>query len=175
MTFYATVVFQIYECLFLVPFLSFWLLSLVSFRKLVFQKLVTIQLLECKFCLGQQNTFHPHKNSQKLSLYKKLPNYILGWSVWNRKVTNSIELAQNWNTLSKFDKKNYFFNNTTHSRFTWLCKPGCKYRHSFRCTLRFQKFAKKQRYEVLVNRWRFMWSDLQFKNIFWYCYCWKAS
>ena len=44
-----------------------------------------------------------------------------------------------------------------------------------RCKLWIYRFVKKQRYKILVNIWGFIWRDLQFRSICWYCYCWESS
>ena len=36
-------------------------------------------------------------------------------------------------------------------------------------------FDKKQLYKVLVNFWRLLWRDLQFKGLCWPCYSWETS
>ena len=80
--------------------------------------------------------------------------------------TAKSQLLYNWLKIGtfqpKFDKI-YFFINILNL-FTMLCKKNGKSGVCAWSKLWIYWFVKKQRYKVLVNFWRFMWKDLQFKK-----------
>ena len=158
----------------LLVFLWFCSLSLVAFEEFIFRKLVTNQLFGWKFCAGQQDTFYPHQNYEQVSLYKKSRLFIIGRCIRDGKATTCLQVTLKWNFLTKTWQKLLFL--STLSDTLWCyAKRNWKSRVCSRCKFWVYRFVKKQRYKLFVNLWRFMWRDLQFKSICWYCYCWQTS
>ena len=76
---------------------------LVGFGKFIFQKIVTNKLFGWDFCVVQQHTINPHQD-WNVKLYKKVHFDIIGWSIWDAKNFTYLELAQNWNPQTYFEK-----------------------------------------------------------------------
>ena len=65
--------------------------------------------------------------------------------------------------------KNLLFLSTFATSLRCYAKGDLKSRVRAWCKLWIYWFVKKQRYEVLVNFWRLLWGDLQFKGFCWHC------
>ena len=99
--------------------------------------------------------------------------YFIGWSLRNWKIAAFLQLAKNWNTPNNLWQFFFFFNIPNLLRCN--AKGNWKSRVCSWSKLWKLWFVKNQRYKKLVNLWRFIWRDLQFKSIRWHCNCWKTS
>ena len=158
------------RCLCFCPnFLSFCWSSLVGFGEFTSQKLVTNQLFGLEFCAVRQDTFYPHQGYEQVNFYKKSSFYFIGWSCWNWKIAACLQLAKNWNTLTKV-WKNSLFELTFPTFLRCYAKGNWKSRVCACSKLWIYWFFKKQRYKVLDKFWRFLWKDSQIKGLFWTCH-----
>ena len=155
-------------------FLSFCWSSLVAFGEFTFQKLVTSQLFVLEFCAVQQDTFYPHQGYEHVNFYKKSSLYFIGWSFRNWKIAAYLQLVKNWNISTKV-WQDLLFLSTFPTSLRCYAKVNWKSWVCARSKLWIYWFVKKQRYKVLVNYWRLLWRDLQFKSLCWHCHCWETS
>ena len=155
-------------------FLSFCWSSLLAFGEFTFQKLVTNQLFWLEFYAVRQDTFYPQQYYEQVNFYKKSCLYFIGWTFRNWKIAASLQLAKNWKVSTKV-WQNLLFLSTFSTSLRCYAKRNRKSRVCAWSKLWIYWFVKKQRYKVLVNFWRFMWSELQFKGLCWHCHSWETS
>ena len=74
----------------------------------------------------------------------------------------------------KFDKI-YFFSSTFSTSLRWYAKRNWKSWVCARSKIWFHWFAKKQRYKVFVDVWRFLLREFHFKSLCWHCHPWETS
>ena len=155
-------------------FLSFPWSSLVAFGDFTFQKLVTNQMFGLKFCAVRRDTVYPHQHYEQVTFYKKLSLYFIGWSFRNWKIAVYLQLAKNWNIWTKVGQNSILLSTFSSSLRcyaegnwkSWVCSWSKLWSYWF---------VKKQRCKVLVNFWRLIWRDLQFKRLCWHCQRWETS
>ena len=84
--------------------------------------------------------------------------------------TAKSQLIYNWLKIGTFQPnidKIYFFHQHSQLFFDIMSKEierDWKSRVRWRCKLLTKRFVKKQRYNVLVNLWQFMWRDMNFQK-----------
>ena len=81
--------------------------------------------------------------------------------------------SKNGSFQPKYDKIHFFQH--SHTLYDAMQKEIENLEFAQGVNFEFIDSLLKQRYKVLVNHWRFMWRDLLFKSICWYCYYWQTS
>ena len=172
--FFGTNLFQIFNCIFVPTFFEFVDYLWLPLENLYFRNLWRNHRLGGKSVQCSRMHFFLTKTMNKLIFYKTLRLYIIGRSLRDRNVTVCLQLAQKWNLSTKV-WQNLLFLSTLSDFFWCYVKRGWKSRVFSRCKLWFYRFVEKQQYKLLVNPWRFLWKDLEFKTTWWYCCCWQTS
>ena len=144
-------------------FLSFCWSSLVAFGEFTFQKIVTNQQFGLEFCAVRQDTFYPHQDYEQVNFYKKSSLYFIGWSLRNWKSAAYLHLVKNWNILTEV-RQNILLLSTFATSLWCYAKGNWKSRVCAWSKFWIYWFAKKQRYKILANFWRFLWRELQFQK-----------
>ena len=154
-------------------FLSFCWSSLIAFGEFIFQKLVTNQLFELAFCAVRQDTFYPYQDYEQVNFYKKSSLYFIHWSFRNWKDAAYLQLAESEINSTRV----YFFYQHSQPLYDVMQKENenLEFVQGVNPNLCNYWLVEKQRYKVLVNIWRFLWGDLQFKNLCWPCHHWETS
>ena len=145
-----------------------------AFEEFTSRKLVTKQLFGLEFCAVRQDSFYPHQDYEEVTFYKKSSLYFCGWSFRNGKIAAYFQLAKNWN-ISTIVWQSILFVSTFPTSLRCYAKGNWKSRACARNKLWIFSFIIKQRHKILVNIWRFLWGDLQFKSLCWHCHCWETS
>ena len=154
--------------------LSFFRSSMVAFGEFAFEKFVTNQLFGLNFCAVRQDTFYPHQDYEQVIFYTKVSLYFIGWSFRNCKIATYLQLAKISNISTKV-RQNLLFLSTFPTSLRCYANVNWKSRICLWSKLWIFWFVLKQRYKVLVNFWRLLWKDLQFKGLCWHCHRWETS
>ena len=108
-------------------FLSFCWSSLVAFGEITFHNLVTNQLFGLDFRAVRQDTFYLHQDYEQVIFDKRLGLCFSGWSLRNGKIAVYLQLAKNWNILTKV-WQNLPFLSTFPTSLRWYAKGKWKSR-----------------------------------------------
>ena len=97
--------------------------SLVAFRELISQRLVTNQMFRVEIFVVQQNTVYTHQNYEQSFFKKKSRLRNIYRSI--RVVTICLQTAHNWNLLAQISQIFSWIN--TPSYFLILCKKSLRF------------------------------------------------
>ena len=170
---FGTNLFQITDCVSVPTFCEFvdhlrWLLENSSFKNLW-----RINCLGWKFVQCGRIHFTLTKFLNKL-ISRKSRVFI---SLVGPSETGKSQLIYNWLKLGifqpKFDKI-YFFHQHSQPLYNVMQKEIENLEFVQGVNFEFIDSLKK-RHKILVNIWRLLWGDLQFKSLCWHCHRWETS
>ena len=132
---------------------------------------------ESTICVGFFNSADGYNSPSPrlwISWFLRRTASVYRWSFRPRRVIHKFStLGPKMERLNKNLTENTFLS-TFATTLRCYAEKLWQTRVCSRCKLWNHRFVKKQRYKVVVNLWLFMWRDLQFKRVGWYCNCWKT-
>ena len=159
---------------FLSKFLVILLIIFDCFWRIYLSKTCEKQLFGLEFCAVLQDTFYPHQENEQVSFFKKSSLYfIVGPSeTWKS------QLIYNWLKIGTFQPNLdiiYSFYQHSQPLYDIMQKEIKNLVFVQGVKFGFIDSLKNTLYKLLVNIWRFLWRDLQFKSLCWHCHRWETS